>query len=468
MLTTPPEHASKTSAAPVAAAVTSAPGPSQWLNQTDSRIAPDAYSWLQAVHWFHDHGPRAHSRTHGPHRVGRTTLRLAVVLACLTECRPGVDTLASWLKLSERTIQYHLRVLRETGLLAYISKGTRISGIGGRASEFACTVPPLFDEALGLRTGPSEAYIRAVWGIDEAHRPLMARLGKKARRSLRSRRAKGAKRSGSGTTSPPSSCTPRGVTTSGSSTTGTTSLPPESQLGTGESTSPATPNEKPAGPARRRLNAIGRRHQLAYELVQQLGWLNRASVPRIAWIVRDVADAGWTATEVIAVVSQDSPPRAVHRPSGFLAARLRGSHLLYDTPAKRRAIVDWWRESRRAETDRHTEWAEIWQPPASRAVARQVNQLFTQLLPPASGPALDAFATGADGLADLGQLTREEIIDLRAAALKDPGLIRTTIALCGEAHARRLYTHRLVELLDQTRRLRGTGRLVLHTRWEPA
>ncbi|MEV7157136.1 helix-turn-helix domain-containing protein [Streptomyces misionensis] len=439
---------------------TPVPGPAQWLARSDCRIAPDACSWLQAVHWFHDHGPRAQGRAHGPSRIGATTLRLAVVLARLKECRPGVDALASWLKLSERTVQYHLRLLREAGLLAYISKGTRIAGVGGRASEFARTVPPVFDEALGLRTGPSEQYIRAVRGIDEAHRPLMARLVKKARRSLSSKRANAVKSSKPGVGSRRSSCTPRGVVTSTSSPAGTTSLPPESKLGNSKSTSA---ERKQGGP--RRLNTIGRRYQLAFELVQQLDWLSRAAVPRIAWICRDVADAGWTATEVIAVVSQDSPPYRVRRPSGFLAGRLNGAHLLYDTPAKRRALVEWWRTSRKTARDRHAEWAGDWRPPASRAVARRVNEALTNVNRSVGGPALDSLPMDADGLADLEQLTRDEIVDLRAAALKDTGLITTTIAVCGEAYARRLFTSRLV---DQARRLRGTGRLTLHSYWEPA
>lgn len=449
--------------APAAAATV--PGPAQWLAQSDCRIAPDACSWLQAVHWFHDHGPRAHGRSHGPSRIGRTTLRLAVVLARLKECRPGVDTLASWLKLSERTVQYHLRLLREAGLLAYISKGTRISGVGGRASEFARTVPPLFDTALGLRTGPSEQYIRAVHGIDEDHRPLMARLVKKARRSLKPKRTKAVKSPNSSAGSAPSSCTPRGVCTSSSSTTGTTSLPPESKLGSGTSKSTSAEKNQRAQRGPRRLNTVGRRYQLAFELVQQLDWLSRAAVPRIAWICRDVADAGWTATEVIAVVSQDSPPHRVRRPSGFLAGRLNGAHRLYDTPAKRQAIVEWWRASRQAARDRHAEWAGDWQPPASRAVARRVNDALAQVHWPAPAPALDALPVGDDGLADLEHLTRDEIVDLRAAAMKDSGLIETTIAVCGENYARRLFTNHLV---DQARRLRGTGRLTLHPHWEPA
>ncbi|MFE1189971.1 helix-turn-helix domain-containing protein [[Kitasatospora] papulosa] len=452
-LTAPPAHA---------AAVH---GRAQWLSQSDCRIAPDACSWLQAVHWFHDHGPRALGRTHGPSRVGSTTLRLAVVLARLKECRPGVDTLAGWLKLSERTVQYHLRILREAGLLAYISKGTRISGVGGRASEFARTVPPLFDEALGLRTGPSETHIRAVHGIDEARRPLMAHLVRKARRSLKPKRTKTVKQSKSVASSAPSSCTPRGVSTSTSFTTGTTSLPPENKLEDG--TSKSVPAKKISRVERgpRRLNTVARRYQLASELVRQLDWLGRAAVPRIAWICRNVADAGWTATEVIAVVSQDGPPHLVRRPSGFLASRLKGAHRLYDTPAKRRAIVEWWRESRQAARDRHTEWTGDWQAPSSRAVIRQVNDALTLVNRSEAGAAFDALPVGDDGFADLEQLTREEIIDLRAAALKDNGLITSTIAVCGETYARRLFTHHLV---DQVRRLRGTGRLTLHTHRESA
>lgn len=455
-LTTPPAEALR--AAPDGELFV--PEAAQWIARTTGRLAPDAYSWMQAVHWFHDHGPRAHSRSHGPLRIGRTTMRLAVVLARLKECRPGVDTLAAWLNVSERTIQYHLGLLREAGLLAYLSKGTRISGIGGRASEFARTVPRTFDEALGLRTGPSEDYIRAVHGIDEPHRTLMARLGKKALRSLKKNPAKRTNRPVGSGISAPSSCTPRGVSTSTSSPTGINSLPPESKLEDGQHKSPSP--KKPTT-RRKKLNAVGRRHQLAYELVQQLPWLHRAAVPRIAWIVRHVADAGWTAAEVIAVVSQEAPARHVSRPSGFLASRLNGAHLLYDTETKRQKIVTWWRESRRAEQDRHAEWLGDWQAPASRAVARQVDEVFTQMQASAhDGPAFDAFDAGDDGMADLEQLTPDEVIDLRAAALKDPGLIRTTIAECGEPYARRLFTHHLV---DQLQRLRGTGRLVLHTQW---
>ena len=73
------------------------------------------------------------------------------------------------------------------------------------------------------------------------------------------------------------------------------------------------------------------------------------------------------------------------------------------------------------------------------------------------GQVLDTF-TAEDDVADLQRLTRAEVIDLCTAAEKNPVMITLTIEACGEAYARRLFTHRLV---DQVLRLRGTGRLVL-------
>ncbi|MFE5073236.1 hypothetical protein [Streptomyces halstedii] len=41
-------------------------------------------------------------------------------------------------------------------------------------------------------------------------------------------------------------------------------------------------------------------------------------------------------------------------------------------------------------------------------------------------------------------LSRAEVIDLRSAAVTDPGLVRAAVDLLGEEQARRLYTHCLV------------------------
>ncbi|MFF8786779.1 ArsR/SmtB family transcription factor [Streptomyces sp. NPDC015125] len=433
----------------------------QWITETEGRIAPNGLSWLEAVHWFADYGPHAADRSHGPTKVGRTTLRIARALAHLRECRPSVRVLVDWLQIAARTVKYHLGILREAGLLTYHSKGTRVAGIGGRASEFARTIPPIYDEALGLRTRPSETLIRSVRGFSKDRIPLMKELHAKARRPLPWKRTKAANQAAATPTSDTAPCTPLVVTTSALPTAGDTPLPSESKLASGKPTSSTRKQNQTPERRKRSLNAVGRRYQLAHELITQVPWLTHASTPRIAWIVRHVADAGWTTAEVIAVISQENPTRRVHRPSGFLAARLRGAVDFYNTPERRAAIVAWWQDSRQAEKARHTEWEGQWQAPTSQAVTRQVNTALAQLgqraEPDGDAPTYDV---GDDGLIALEQLDPSDIIDLRTAAQKDPLIIRTTIARCGEPYARRLFTNRLV---DQVKRIAGTGRLVLHT-----
>ncbi|MEO3976921.1 transcriptional regulator [Streptomyces sp. CAU 1734] len=435
------------------------PDSGQWMSATAGRIAPSGTAWLEAVYWFYKYGPGPDS-SHGPKRVGTTTLRMARAIAHLTECRPSVANLIQWLKLSKRTVQYHLGMLRETGLLTYRSRGTRVGGTGGRASEFERTIPQIYDDAAGLRTGPSDTLIRSVRGVRPEKIPLLKELHAAARHRQPKKRAKRANRPTVRAASKTSSCTPMVGSTSSFSTAGDISPPSESKLGDGNHQSPA-----PQKPTLRKLNAIGRRYQLAAELIQQVGWLGRAAVPRIAWIVRHAADAGWSVTEVIALVGLVAPARRVHRPSGFLASRLKGAHLLYDTPAKRASLVNGWRDSRPAELDRHTDW---WQDdfrrPSSQNVAREVQEAFTQLQQPSVPTAEEReLSIGHDGLVDLDQLTRDEVIELRAAAHKDPVLVRTTIHACGELYARRLFTSALV---DQFQRLTSLGRTVVHP-WRP-
>ncbi|MGW7466986.1 transcriptional regulator [Streptomyces xantholiticus] len=410
---------------------------SHWLANNPGRIAPDAYSWMQAVHWFHDDDAYAPDRTHGPQRFTRTTLRLAVVLARLKECRPGVDNLASWLGVSKRTVQYHLGILRDVGLLAYASKGTRIAGVGGRASEFTRMVPPSFDDALGMRTAPSAAYIRSVRGIDEARRPLIARLGRKARQSLNQKRTKASKR----TSTSRASCTPRGVSRGSSSPTGSTSLPSEAKLGAGKHTS--TPATKPQRQPRK-ANAVGQRFRLAAELIRRVPWMHRASTPRIAWIVRSVADAGWTADEVIALLDCGEAPSRVHRPSGLLASRLRGAVDLWPDAAGRARAVEASRDSRRAEQARHTEWEGAWQAPTSMAVRVLVEKALAPTTP--SPRQLETLPE----LHAVDQLSDAEVTALRAEAhgrflTGDTSLIRVAVDCLGQTIAQRLYGPELVQ-----------------------
>ncbi|UZK58326.1 hypothetical protein NEH16_33390 [Streptomyces drozdowiczii] len=172
------------------------PEASQWLSSSAGRIALDGYSWMQAVHWVAGSGlyrPRRY-RSHGPRSFGPTTVRVAQELAALFPCRPGIDYLVRRTGLSERSVEYHLQILRETGLLAWIVKGTRVSGGPAQASEFALMVPVEFDVALGVRTA-GEGTARRMTGIAEAGRELMAALSKKAARKVRKRRSKSSSKS---------------------------------------------------------------------------------------------------------------------------------------------------------------------------------------------------------------------------------------------------------------------------------
>lgn len=175
----------------------------QWLSTTTGRVALEGYSWMQAVHWVAGYGlyvPRRH-RSHGPRALGPTTVRVAQELAQLSPCRPGIEYLVRRTGLSERTVEYHLGMLREAGLLAYVVRGTRIRGAAAQASEFALMVPPEFDAALGIRTvlrdDTAPEYTRAPCGIAEAGRELMAKLGRKAARKVRKSRSRTALKSGS-------------------------------------------------------------------------------------------------------------------------------------------------------------------------------------------------------------------------------------------------------------------------------
>lgn len=161
------------------------PSAHQWLHATTGRIATCAHSWMQAVHWIAGSGLYTPSRAHGP-KWGATTIAIAQEIAALKECRPGIDYLARKLKVSVRTVKYHLGMLREAGLLVYRSKGTRIRGGGNQASVFERIIPIQFDTALGIRT-VGEGVQRRPVGAAEESRTLLGKLAKKAARKARRR-----------------------------------------------------------------------------------------------------------------------------------------------------------------------------------------------------------------------------------------------------------------------------------------
>lgn len=451
------------------------PEASQWLSTSSGRVAPEGYSWMQAVHWVAGSGlyePRRH-RSHGPRAFGPTTVVIAQLLSELSPCRPGIEYLVRRTGLAERSVQNHLQILRETGLIAYIVKGTRVRGERAQASEFALMIPAEFDAALGIRTVQRDedapAYTRAVSGISESGRESMAKLAKKAARKVRSktsskapsRRAReGVERSSVTAVSGGSRCTPmEGGAVDGSSA-GVTSCPPESKLASGVSTS-STPQKRNAQPGRRHhgrraLNKVGRRFQLARQLIEETDWLRGCAVPRIAWVARNVADAGWTVTDVKGWLHLRGEAARVRRGSGLLAVLLAGAETVLDTPAKRADAVEQWRGAQeaarrhriqqvRARTERYDG---DWDAPTSRAVQRQVNEAFTAAFDPkprAAAPDTEALpeVSGVDGLED------DVVAEARAEARQrlmvgDTSLITVAVDAMGRETAEQLYGADLV------------------------
>ncbi|MFB7031531.1 MULTISPECIES: transcriptional regulator [unclassified Streptomyces] len=467
---------------------------SQWLSSSAGRVALEGYSWMQAVHWVAGSGlyqPRRH-RSSGLRSFTKTTIYIAQLLVELTPCRPGIEYLMRRSGLSERTVEYHLAALRETGLLAYVVKGTRVSGGPAQASEFARMIPPAFDAALGIRTvlrdETAPAYTRAVTGIAEAGRRLMAKLGKKASRRVRRPRPRTASKvsakasppgvpEGAGgvaetTVSEGSRCTPMGGGCSTSSSAADTYPPSESKLASGQSESSSRRKGKAkAGgrkTGRRKLNRIGRRYQLGRELTQQVEWLRGCSVARIAWVARNVADAGWTVSEVLAWLHLRGTAERVHRGSGLLAVLLAGAETVLDTPAKRADAIAQWRgaqearrrhdiERVRAERERYEG---DWQDPTSRAVRTEVDDAVAQLkglsrpvvqdLPDdSSGPGAASYEVGESEFADIRAAARDGL------AHGDTSLINDTVHACGPDEALRVYGPELISRarrIDQIRR----------------
>jgi DNA-binding transcriptional ArsR family regulator len=387
---------------------------------------------MTAVHWVNQlakKGLYTPTQAHGP-KWGETTLAIAQEISALKVCRPGIAYLMRQLKLSERTIQYHLTMLRETGLLVYRSKGTRVRGAAPTASVYERTIPLAFDTEHGIRT-VGEGVQRRPVGAAEESRTLLGKLAKKAARKVR-RRPRRTPVSGRGR------CTPMEGGSTGTSSADRTYSPSESKLasGTGES---STRKSVKRGP--RKLNKIGRRYQLGREATTVIPWLHGASVPRISWVLKDFADAGWTVREVQAVAeSIPMPAYGVKRPSGMLADRLRGKAGM--TKTMRAAYVAMWEESRAAAKERHTGYDDLGSGPKSPAARRAVDEAFAAIqarLTPVVEEPVD------QGPLALEDLTQEEITAMRLEAMKDPDLIFASLELAGERVTRRLYSNRLVD-----------------------
>lgn len=216
---------------------------------------------------------------------------------------------------------------------------------------------------------------------------------------------------------------------------------------------PANGHDGPAAPStsgRRTLNKVGRRFRLAAELVREVGWLAKASVPRVAWVVGAVSDAGWTCDQVAAwLATVDAPTEGARRPSGLLASRLRGVTTLpgWRTATERAGQVEHWRDSARAARARHSEhlWMSgTWQLPVTPELAADVESAFAAVDQARDGDGVSVHHVD-DQVLELEDLTPDQVIEMRALGEQDHDAVLSTIDLMGEDFARRLYTNRLVD-----------------------
>jgi hypothetical protein len=174
-------------------------------------------------------------------------------------------------------------------------------------------------------------------------------------------------------------------------------------------------------------------------------WLSRASAPRIAWIARHCADAGWQWQEVQAAAEEAGPIDTMdsRRPSGLLAYRLKGAHELYASAKARHLMLTAWEDSRLRERIRHQGWDTAAAIPgqATGTAAAAMTHIRNVLENITAEHATEHHA----GTVDLEALTRDEILEHRAFAAKDPQYVSGLLATLGDRDTRRLLTHRLVD-----------------------
>ncbi len=239
--------------------------------------------------------------------------------------------------------------------------------------------------------------------------------------------------------------------------------PPESKLASGASKSPTPKKSKAKAGSRRTLNVVGRRFQLARELTQELDWLRGCAVPRIAWVARGVADAGWTVTEIRAWLHLRGETARVRRGSGLLATLLAGAETALDTPAKRTAAVKQWRaaqETARRERiqqvrDRTERYEADWDAPTSRAVRREVEAAFAKAKEAANGGRHQDQDDVTDDQALAAELSEQELAQLRLDAwgqymAGETDLVMTAVNAMGRPAAERIYG---TELVQRARRI---------------
>ncbi|MEU7688764.1 helix-turn-helix domain-containing protein, partial [Streptomyces spectabilis] len=293
---------------------------------TASRRLRRAHDFLAAAHFMVDSGFHPDA--------GPTTLRLAAAFAArMHRSKDGhlafsAEATARQLGLSRRAVYRHTRVLRELGLLAYVEHGskrnvlrtrhgsawTREHGYRGTATIFAAVAPPVWDRAMGHKTA-GEGYTARVTGVTDSGRRRATASAAERRRQRPSQ----PRRTPVDNTRP---CTP-------------SVMPPQ----------PPAPapvrREKKDSTTRRRatpspvraLRLKGSTGWTPAETAHAMGqarsvqirtwWTQGFCLRQLAFALRPLLAAGWTAQEITRELSRWTVRRRPRHPAAYITAEIR-------------------------------------------------------------------------------------------------------------------------------------------------
>lgn len=388
-------------------------------NTTSRRTGPRR--WLRAVHWTINAG-------HHP-KANATTLRIAEDLADrmdydLGHARYCLDDTAARLGINKSTVKRHTAHLRELGLLAWVVVGSRtnirralgLPGYAATATVYAAVIPPIVDQAMGrtrIGTGYTARVIVDLRGCDTTSRGVSETVPP---------------------TTPERSCAPPSLTVvkESPSVQVESGFKDTSRKRASRSTTPpqSSPKTKSASnrnqAARRSPLQVAQDIRIARLVRPRVQWTQSEGLRRLAFALRPLIDRGLDHEQIVVELHSWMLTWRPAKPAAYIGRRLTDH-----------AVVD------AAEAIVRREAAEL------AAAAVPPNGDFLTALAairtprsPAPAPALEAApAPDAGQSGGIEDLTRDEVLALRADADQDPDLIGTSIAIIGEPDTRRLYTN---------------------------
>ncbi|MGI5262338.1 hypothetical protein [Streptomyces angustmyceticus] len=249
--------------------------------------------------------------TSGYHpKAGNTALRLAQLFAArVRHSRDGhfvfaADATARALGVSRRTVMYAAKHLRELGLIAYVEHGTKTNvrrtkgtwkpGDGYRATAtiFAAVAPPAYDEARSRRLS-GHGYHARIIGVTSHGRRAIAEARRKATQSDRTR------------------CTPSVVVS-------TDHLQVQVDGGINYTSRTRAKRKTPTTHHRTTSQRCARNITATQQLQTEIWWLHRTCSRKLAYALRPLLDAGWTAQSLAAEIQTWGVPGHLRNPIAYV------------------------------------------------------------------------------------------------------------------------------------------------------